>query len=304
MPVTHYGHGEILEATDFGPASHRTDIERSLRLRERIEMAGNSAVPGVTVASRVLAIFAAFDAEHRSLLLSDLARRADMPLPTAHRLVQELVGWGALVRHPSGEYVIGQRMWTLGLLAPLPVELCQLASPFLHDIHGATLCTVHLAVRDGVAAVCVDRVAAHASMRLVDHVGSRKPLHATGAGKVLLAYAPVEVQTRVFANLTRITPYTVTQPGRLHEEVRRVHREGYAQTVEEMTMGACSLAVPIFSPDERVVAAIAVVLPTTFTQSRPRLVEVLQEAARGVGGSLSRRYCRLKKPAHPVEHRL
>jgi DNA-binding IclR family transcriptional regulator len=275
-----------------------------IALRERIGMAGNSAAPGVTVASRLLAILDAFDGEHRSLSLSDLASRADLSLPTAHRLVRELVGWGALVRSTSGEYVIGQRMWTLGLLAPLPVELGQLASPFLHDIHGATLSTVHLVVRDGAAAVCVDRVAGRTSVRLAAHVGSRMPLHATGAGKVLLAYAPVEVQKWVFANLTRITPYTVTQPGRLHEEIHRVHREGYAQTVEEMTMGACSLAVPIFSPDERVVAAIAVVLPTTFTQSRPRLVEVLQEAARGVGGNLSRRHRRLKKPAHPVKHGL
>jgi DNA-binding IclR family transcriptional regulator len=118
------------------------------------------------------------------------------------------------------------------------------------------------------------------------------PLHATGAGKVLLAYAPVEVRTWVFANLTRVTPYTVTQPGRLREEIRRVHQEGYAQTVEEMAMGGCSLAVPIFSPDERVVAALALVLPTTFTQPRSRLVELLQGAARGVGGSLARRYSR------------
>jgi DNA-binding IclR family transcriptional regulator len=255
-------------------------------------MAGNSAAPGVTVASRLLAILDAFDGEHRSLSLSDLASRADLSLPTAHRLVRELVGWGALVRSPSGEYVIGQRIWTLGLLAPLPMELGRLASPFLHDIHGATLSTVHLVVRDGAAAVCVDRVAGRTSVRLAAHVGSRMPLHATGAGKVLLAYAPVEVKTWVFANLTRVTSYTVTQPGRLREEIRRVHQEGYAQTVEEMAMGCCSLAVPVFSPDERVVAALALVLPTTFTQPRSRLVEVLQAAARGVGGSLARRYNR------------
>ena len=58
----------------------------------------------------------AFDGEHRSLSLTDLARRADLPLATAHRLVAELHRWGALAREPNGDYVIGRRLWQLGLL--------------------------------------------------------------------------------------------------------------------------------------------------------------------------------------------
>ena len=40
-------------------------------------------------------------------------------------------------------------------------------------------------------------------------------MHATGVGKVLLAHAPAEVQQRVLADLQRLTPYTITQPGTL-----------------------------------------------------------------------------------------
>ncbi len=82
---------------------------------------------------------------HRSLTLTELARRADLPTPTTHRLVAELVAWGALARRPPGEYVVGRRMWDLGLLAPVQTGLREVASPFLHDIYAATLATVHLA---------------------------------------------------------------------------------------------------------------------------------------------------------------
>jgi DNA-binding IclR family transcriptional regulator len=41
---------------------------------------------GVTVASRVLGILGSFDAGHRALTLSEIARRAGLTLPTAHRL--------------------------------------------------------------------------------------------------------------------------------------------------------------------------------------------------------------------------
>ena len=153
-------------------------------------MAGNSAQSGVSVASRVLALLGAFDAEHRALTLSEMARRAGLPLPTAHRLVSELVDWGALVRRSSGEYVIGRRLWDLGLLSPTQSGLRQVASPFLHDIYGATLATVHLAVRDELEVLYLDRLSGHASVPVVSQIGSRLPLHATGVGKVLLAYAP------------------------------------------------------------------------------------------------------------------
>ena len=185
-------------------------------------MAGNSTRPQVSVTSRVLDMFAAYDEEHRSLTLTVLARRAGLPLATAHRLAAELVRAGALVRQDSGEYVVGRRMWDLGLLAPVETGLRHAASPFLHDLYGTTLATVHLAVRDGTAALYVERVSGHASVRVVSQVGSRLPMHATGVGKVLLAHAPEEIRTAVLGNLTRVTPYTVTQPGRLRDQLRRV----------------------------------------------------------------------------------
>jgi DNA-binding IclR family transcriptional regulator len=248
-------------------------------------MAGNTAQAGVSVASRVLALLGAFDAEHRALTLSDLARRAGHAVPTAQRLVAELVDWGALVRRSSGEYVIGRRLWDLGLLSPTQSGLRQVASPFLHDIYGATLATVHLAVRDDLEVLYLDRLSGHASVPVVSQVGSRLPMHATGVGKVLLAYAPEDVQTAVLSRLTRITPYTITQPGLLRDQMRRVHREGYATTVEEMSLGACSVAVPIRATNGQVVAALGIVVPS-LKRDRARLVAALQVAAQGVGRSL------------------
>jgi DNA-binding IclR family transcriptional regulator len=248
-------------------------------------MAGNTSRPGATVASRVLALLGAFDGEHRSLTLSELARRADLPVPTTHRLAGELVSWGALVRRPSGEYVVGRRMWDLGLLAPVQAGLRQVASPFLHDIYAATLATVHLGVRDGHEVLYIDRLSGHASVPVVSQIGSRLPLHATGVGKVLLAYAPEKVREHVLAQLTRYTAYTITQPGRLVAELQQVHRLGYAQTHEEMSLGACSVAVPIRAGDGRVVAALGIVVPS-LKRDRPRLVAALQVAAQGIGRSL------------------
>ena len=248
-------------------------------------MAGNTSRPGATVTSRALALLGAFDDEHRRLTLTALADRAGLPVPTAHRLVAELVSWGALARTGSGEYVVGRRLWDIGLLAPARTGLRELASPYLHDLYGATLATVHLAVRDGTEVLYLDRLRGNTSVPILSTVGSRLPMHATGVGKVLLAHAPDDVQARVLARLTRVTPYTVTQPGLLRRQLARVRRDDYATTVEEMSLGACSVAVPI-RRGEDVVAALGIVVPS-HNKDRPRLVAALQVAARGVGRLLT-----------------
>ena len=248
-------------------------------------MAGNSSAPGASVTSRALALVAAFDEDHRRLTLTELAGRAGVPVPTAHRLAAELVAWGALARNGDGEFVIGRRLWDIGLLAPVQAGLVELASPYLHDLYGATLATVHLAVRDGTEVLYLDRLSGSVSVPVVSTVGSRLPLHATGVGKVLLAHAPGEVQDAVLTDLPRITPYTVTQPGRLRRQLRQVLRDDYATTSEEMSLGACSVAVPIRQHDA-VVAALGIVVPS-LKRDKGRLVAALQVAARGIGRGLA-----------------
>jgi DNA-binding IclR family transcriptional regulator len=257
-------------------------------------MAGNTSVAGAGVVSRALALLYAFDDQHRRLSLTELARRAGLPVPTAYRLAGDLVAGGALVRRPTGEYVVGRRLWDVGLLAPVQTGLRQAAAPFLSDIHAATLATVHLAIRDEAQVLYLERLSGRTSVPVVSRVGSRLPLHATGVGKVLLAHAPAEVQERVFAGLPRLTPYTVVLPARLRGQLARIRREGYATTVEEMTLGACSIAVPVWGHRTgaaegapTVIAAIGVVVPS-LKRDRARLLAALQVAAQGIGRSLPR----------------
>lgn len=248
-------------------------------------MAGGTSTAGASVTSRALALLAAFDEHHRVLRLSELATRAGLPVPTAHRLVAELTEWGALSRRPDGRYRIGRRLWDLGMLAAVQADLQEVASPFLHDLYAATLATVHLAVRVDDQVLYIDRLGGHSSVPVVSTIGSRLPMHATGVGKVLLAYAPEDIQRRVLSDLTRITPHTITEPGRIHRQLARVREEGFAVTSEEMSMGAASVAVPVLSRNERVVAALGVVVPPR-SRDKPQLVAALKVAAQGIRRSL------------------
>lgn len=243
-------------------------------------MAGGSREPGRTVTSKVLAILGAFDAAHPQLTLTDLARRSGVPLSTAHRLVAELEDWQALSRDPDGRLRVGLRLWELGQLAP--GRLLALAHPWLQELFVTTGENVHLAVRDGLEVLYVDKVYGRRAVPIVSRTGGRLPMHPTGVGKALLAYEPDWfVKSYLARKLERPTPHTITEPGRLARELAAVRTQGYALTYEEMTLGSCSAAAPILV-DGRAVAAVGIVVSSRRARELPRLIDPLLTTAAGI----------------------
>ena len=86
-------------------------------------------------------------------------------------------------------------------------------------------------------------------------IGTLLPLHTTGVGKVLLAHAPPDVLAGVVDDLTRETCYSIVEPRQLLRQLAETRRRGYARTNEEMTLGTCSVAVPVRDRGDRVAAA-------------------------------------------------
>lgn len=238
-----------------------------------------------SVTSRALAVLAAFDARHRRLALSEISRRSGESLTTTHRLVGELAAWEALERRDDGRYVIGRRIWELGLLAPVQHELRAVARPFLQDLYDATRENAHLAVLDDTRALYVEHLSGRASVPVLSTAGSRLPLHATAVGKVLLAHAPQDLQDVVLGRLRAITSHTVVDPVRLRQELAEVRRRGYATTAEEMSLRTCSVAAPVQDVEGTVVAAVGLVT-TTARRDLQRLAPAVQVAAAGVGRRL------------------
>jgi DNA-binding IclR family transcriptional regulator len=250
-------------------------------------MAGNTGDPGRSVASRVLAIFDAFDVEHPSLSLSDISRRAGLSLPTTHRLVAEIAAWRGLERDADGMYRIGLRLWEVGLLGPLHTRLREVAMPFLQGLYETTRENVHLAVRDGFDALYVEKLSGHRSVPIISRIGGRLPMHATGVGKALLAWADDDFVTQALSRpLERPTAYTITEPGRLRQELGRTRRCGYAVTREEMTLGSCSVALPILDEAGGVEAAVGIVVHSANVEP-VRHVPPLRLAAEGIAARLA-----------------
>ncbi len=119
-----------------------------------------------SVAERVFAIADAFE-RGGELTLSEVARRANLPTSTAHRLLAEWVSWGGLVRGDDGRYRVGMKLWRLGVRQPTARRLREVARPYLEDLLDATGEHVHLAVRDGLGAVYLERFSGPGAVRVI-----------------------------------------------------------------------------------------------------------------------------------------
>ncbi|MDO5744613.1 MAG: IclR family transcriptional regulator [Micrococcaceae bacterium] len=237
-------------------------------------MAGGNRVPGSSVTSKVLAIMEVFETSRRALNLSEIAEAADLPLSTTHRLVGELVEWGMLSRGPDGGIQLGLRLWAIAQNAGR--QLRDTARPFIQDLFSLTGETSQLAVRDGNMALYIDRVYGSRRVPRASRVGGRLPLHATAVGKVLLAYSEDWVTDAYLSRpLVSVTGHTRVNPTRMRAELQRVREQGYATTQEEVRIGSCSIAVPVFHTG-RIGCSIAVVVPSSGAGTMGRHLPVLK----------------------------
>lgn len=248
------------------------------------EKAGAATHQAASVTSRALALLGTFDSEHSVQSLSSMARRAGLPVATAHRLAGELVAWGGLEKL-NGEYRVGQRIWRLGLLAPAQQNIAEVAAPFMQDVLFVTHNVVNLFILDGEEVLLVERMSGTGAGLPFRRVGARLPLHASAAGKIMLAFGAQDLFAAAAQRLEPHTPRTITHPGQLAAEIERVRANGYATTEEEAGPDNYGLAVPVFLPNKQVVAALGIV-----TRGRPArvgsVVPVLNIASRGIARRL------------------
>ncbi len=222
----------------------------------------------------------AFGPQNPTLSLSEISRRSGLSLSTTHRLVHELLSWGALERDPSGCYSIGLRLLELAAIAPRGLDLREAAFPCLDDLHHRTRGNVHLAVRDGMQVVYVEVIRACATHPTSGKTGDRWPMHATGTGLVLLAFADREVQEEALRRpLERFTPMTITDPAELRRKLAQVRQSGYAVAEGSITVQDLVVGVPVYDPFGGVAAAISVVVEAT--RARPQLLASMLADASG-----------------------
>lgn len=231
-------------------------------------------------------ILGVFSIEHPVLTQAEITRRANLPHSTTRRLVAEMVEHGLLERTSDGELVLGLRLWELGSISHRVLSLRDTAMPFMTVLNQALGQHVQLSVREGSEAVIVDRVSATNAIALQLELRNRVPLHASGAGKALLAFASdPEITAFLKQPLAQLTPKTVIDPDQIRQDLDQIRQRGYALVREQTQPGVAAIAAPVINRRRQVIASLSVVVPNDLTEPE-KLIHGVTAAARAISAAL------------------
>lgn len=205
-------------------------------------------------------ILQAFSDDRPELGITEISTRLGLAKSTVFRLMRTLTDTHLLVRDPeTRRYRLGLGTFVIGSIAYRRMEIRDRAFPLLVDLMQNVRRVVRLGVYDDGGVVYLCKLPEDKETRTFSSIGKRVPPYCTAVGKLLLAFQPDEEVGRILsAPLRPMTGRTITDPDKLRAQFVEIRHSGYATTFEESTENLCSVAVPVYDRDKRVMAAISV----------------------------------------------
>lgn len=197
----------------------------------------------------------------REMSLGEIAKLSGLAKSTLHGLLATLKEFRYVEQQAEeGKYRLGVRLFEIGNVVANSWDVRRIAAPYIEGLVEEFEETVHLAVLDQGRVLYIDKRDSRRSIQIVSQVGARLPAHCSGVGKVLLAHLPMGEVRRIVAaqGLPSFTRNTITELGRLQEELERVRAQGHAVDNEEIMDGLRCIAAPVREHTGKVCAAISV----------------------------------------------
>lgn len=185
--------------------------------------------------------------QNKPVRLRELSEALGVPRSSLHALLRTLVTYGWVRADSSGTlYGIGIRALLAGTSYLDTDPYLPLVTPYLDELREKLDETFHFGRIDGTDVVYLATRESSQYLRPYSRVGRRLPAYSTSLGKAVLSdMEPEEREQHLPADLTPVTPRTITDRTALHEELATTRARGYAVDNEENTLGLRCFAVPL-----------------------------------------------------------
>lgn len=178
--------------------------------------------------------------------VTDICAHSDLPKPTAYRLVQDLVGVGLLEPIGKGRFVVGTRLKRIAHSDQSDVALIELIGPILKKAATDSGVAFFLSRLRGKAVEIIHVETPDTGVSYLHPGLGKRPLHACSCSKAVVAFnSELELVREIEGRLKAYTEYTLTKIADLQAELKVIRQQGYAECVEEIEKGLCSVAAPI-----------------------------------------------------------
>lgn len=219
----------------------------------------------VKSAERVLDILTLLTQCPNGMKLKDIARELHIPVSSLFAILTTMRKRGFVERDEALLYYrLSRNYYHQVTTIYSEDDLVSLAYPVMEEVQVLSGETVSLSVRVGTEIVMIGKRSSASVIQVVNALGSRLPAHATGSGKVMLAYLSEPELDRIYPeeDLPGYTPTTTTTKTDLKKILARIRDDGYAFDNEESIEGVWAIAGCIRAQDGSPLAATSIVVPS------------------------------------------
>ncbi len=225
----------------------------------------------VKSAARALDIFELLANFSDGLSLTDIGNSLHIPLSSLHGLVNTLLSRGYLIRTEGTMiYRLGPGLVKIASSYMAQTDLVSIADPVMERLRRITCETTSLSVLQGDMIVFIHKRPAEGVVQVVNPVGTRRHAHATGSGKIMLAFLPPEDIDRIYPeeDLPAMTPNTIRTKTALKAALAEAREKQYANDNEESEAGVWAVAGCIRNTEGRPIASLSIVAPFYRIQTK------------------------------------
>jgi DNA-binding IclR family transcriptional regulator len=241
-------------------------------------------------AMRVLNLFTLTRTE---LGVAEVAKILSRPKSTISGWMSAMHDVGLLDRPNGGtRYRLGIRLAAFGELAKRATSAQVVAAPLLEQLTKRTKETTTLNVLIGTEVVNTFMVESPHPIHSGGGLGIPMPIHATAAGKVLVAWkTPEDIRHLLPLRLEQFTDETVTDPTDFVERLAVVREMGYSTATGELARDLFVASAPVRDSTGTVTAAISIAAPTSRVPAEkiPKLAQDLIQTATAISAGLGYR---------------
>lgn len=248
-------------------------------------------VPAVDRALDVIEFIASLDTEAS---LAEIMENLAIPRQTLIRILNTLCDRGFLNKSGKrGLYRPGLKFLYLGHRLQSKYDLRTVAWEFMKALSRETRKTIELSTLDHDQLLLLEQIRGSEGVSLYSRVGSVFPFfHAVSVGKIYLSLMsePKRRAALKKIGMPAVTGHTITDIDVLEQEIREIHKRGYAVENQELRDGVRRVAAPIFNGDGNHVGCIGIAA-TIFSfdmEDMDRYGQMVLDTAKKISEKMSR----------------
>lgn len=220
--------------------------------------------PKVKSLYKALKLLDLFDAAHPERGINELAEASGMLKSSVYNIMSTFRQCGFIEKsRQTGKYGLGKKLLQLGNILINTDEVRQTTKPYMDNLAKECGEVVYLARPETPNVVYLESSYPAGAMYARAMAGVSAEMFCTGIGKAMLAFMGEDALEAVLAaGLRQYTPYTLTNPAALKDDLESTRRRGYAIDNMEHEYGIRCVAVPIRNYHDEVVAGLSISGPS------------------------------------------